>query len=182
MKIKLANVRIAFPQLFVAKAFNGEGKATFNATFLLDPADPQVKVLQTSIDTVGAETWNGKATEILKTLKASDKTCLHNGDLKSAYDGFAGNLYLSANNPTRPLVLDADKSPLNAQDGRPYSGCFVNASIEIWAQDNNYGKRVNATLLGVQFFKDGEPFVGGGVASGDDFDDVSTGATADDLV
>ena len=57
----------------------------------------------------------------------------------------------------------------------------MNVSLELWAQDNNYGKRVNATLMGVQFFRDGDAFAGGGVASEEDFDDVSSGATADDL-
>lgn len=33
--------------------------------------------------------------------------------------------------------------------------------VEFWAQDNNYGKRVNATLLGVQFVRDGAAFAGG---------------------
>ena len=181
MKIKLANVRLAFPQVFEAKTVNGEGKPAFSANFLIDPADPQVKVIQAAIDAVGKEKWGAKAEGILKQMRAADKTALHNGDLKSTYDGFAGNLYVSARNPLRPLVLDSNKAPLTAQDGKPYAGCFVNASIELWAQDNNYGKRVNATLMGVQFFKDGDSFTGGGVASEDDFDDVSAGATADDL-
>ena len=76
----------------------------------------------------------------------------------------------------RPLVIDADKSPLTEQDGKPYSGCYVNASIELWAQDNNYGKRVNASLSGVQFFRDGDAFAGGRAADVDDFDDVTAGA------
>ena len=105
----------------------------------------------------------------------------YDGDLKATYDGFAGNLYVSARNPIRPLVLNSDKSPLTEADGKPYAGCYVNVSLELWAQDNNYGKRVNATLMGVQFYCDGDAFAGGGVASEDDFDDVSNGATADDL-
>lgn len=87
-------------------------------------------------------------------------------------------MYVSARNALRPLVVDVNKAPLTAEDGKPYAGCYVNASIELWTQDNNYGKRVNATLRGVQFYKDGESFAGGGVASDDDFDDL----TADDLV
>lgn len=31
-------------------------------------------------------------------------------------------------------------------DGLVYSGCYVNARIELWAQDNANGKRVNAKL------------------------------------
>jgi hypothetical protein len=49
----------------------------------------------------------------------------------------------------------------------------VNASIELWCQDNNYGKRINASLRGVQFLKDGEAFAGGGVANADEFDDLA---------
>jgi hypothetical protein len=91
-------------------------------------------------------------------------------------------MFVSSRNKTRPLVIDRDKSPLTAQDGRPYAGCFVHASIELWAQDNAYGKRINASLRGVQFFKDGDAFAGGGAASDDEFDDIAEGATADDLV
>jgi len=28
----------------------------------------------------------------------------------------------------------------------------------VWAQDNQYGKRINAKLRAVQFYKDGAPF------------------------
>jgi len=178
MKIKLNNVRLSFPQLFEATTVNGEGKPAFSAAFLINPKDPQVAAINAAIDAVAKEKWGAKAEANLKAMRAADKVCLHSGDLKSNYDGFEGNLYISSRNPMRPLVIDVNKSPLTEQDGKPYAGCFVNASIELWAQDNNYGKRVNATLMGVQFYKDGESFTGGGVADTDDFDDL----TADDLV
>ncbi len=181
MKLKLSNVRLAFPTLWEAKTVNGEGKPAFSAIFLLDPTDPQVKAINKAIDQVAAEKWGAKVAAILIAARKADKVCLHDGDLKATYDGFAGNLYVSARNPVRPLVLGADKAPLTEADGKPYAGCYVNVSLELWAQDNNYGKRVNATLMGVQFFRDGDAFAGGGVASEDDFDDVSSGATADDL-
>ena len=182
MKVKLTNVRLAFPVLFEAKTVNGEGKPAFSASFLLDPADPQVKALNQAIEQVAKDKWGAKAEAILKQMRAQDKVALHDGDLKANYNGFPGNLYVSARSATRPLVIDKDKSPLTEQDGKPYAGCFVNASIELWPQDNNYGKRVNASLRGVQFFRDGDAFAGGGAASEDEFDDISSGATADDLV
>lgn len=181
MKLKLTNVRLAFPQLFEAKAVNGEGEPAFSATFLIDPADPQVKTINAAIEAVAAEKWGAKSAAMLLSIRKADKTCLHDGDLKAAYDGFPGNLFISARNKVRPPVVDRDKAPLVAADGKPYAGCFVHVVLELWAQDNNYGKRVNATLMGVQFFRDGDSFTGGGVASADDFDDVSSGATADDL-
>jgi hypothetical protein len=178
MKIKLNAVRLSFPQLFEAKTVNGEGKPAFSAAFLISPKDPQIAMINTAITTVAAEKWGAKADAILKTIRAADKTCLHSGDLKSNYDGFEGMMYISARNPLKPSVVDTNRSPLVAEDGRPYAGCYVNAVLELWTQDNNYGKRVNATLMGVQFYKDGESFVGGGVADADDFDDL----TIEDLV
>ena len=182
MKLKLTNVRLAFPTLFEAKTVNGEGKPAFSASFLIDPADPQVKAINAAIEQVAKDKWGAKADAMLKTMRATDKVALHDGDTKSNYDGFPGNLYISARNSVRPLVIDANKTPLSESDGKPYAGCYVNASVELWAQDNNYGKRINATLGGVQFFRDGDSFVGGGAASEDEFDDLSTGATADDIV
>lgn len=178
MKIKLNAVRLSFPQLFEAKTVNGEGKPAFSAAFLISPKDPQIAMINTAISTVAAEKWGAKADAILKTIRAADKTCLHSGDLKSNYDGFEGMMYISARNPLKPSVVDTNRSPLVAEDGRPYAGCYVNAVLELWTQDNNYGKRVNATLMGVQFYKDGESFVGGGVADAEDFDDL----TIEDLV
>lgn len=182
MKIKLQNVRLAFPTLWEAKTVNGEGKPAFSACFLLAADDPQVKAIEAAIAQTAKDKWGAKADALLKQIRATDKAALHDGDLKSSYEGFAGNLYVSARNPVRPTVLNADKTPLVESDGKPYAGCYVNAVVELWAQDNNYGKRVNATLMGVQFVRDGDAFAGGGVASDSDFDDVSAGADADSLV
>ena len=182
MKIKLSNVRLAFPALFEAKTVNGEGKPAFSASLLINPKDPQVKAINAAIEEVAKAKWGAKAETVLKAMRGADKTCLHDGDLKEQYEGFAGNLYVSSRSQTRPLVINSDKSPLTEQDGKPYAGCYVNASIELWAQDNNYGKRVNASMRGVQFVKDGDAFAGGGAASEDEFDDIAEGAAADDLV
>jgi len=73
--------------------------------------------------------------------------------------------------------LNKDKSPVVEADGVIYSGCYVNAIIDLWAQDNQFGKRINATLLGVQFAYDGDAFASGGSGvSVDDFDDLDNEA------
>jgi hypothetical protein len=38
--------------------------------------------------------------------------------------------------------------------------------ISLWAQDNSWGKRINATLLGAQFHSDGEAFGDAGIDAG----------------
>jgi hypothetical protein len=71
--------------------------------------------------------------------------------------------------------VDKDRSPLVSADGRPYSGCYVNAQVEVWAQDHkSFGKRINAQLLGVQFVEDGDSFQAGAPpANPEDFGDLS---------
>lgn len=182
MKIRLNDVRLAFPTLWEPKTVNGEGKPAFSASFLIDPADPQVKAINAAIEQVAKDKWGQRADAILKQLRAQDKVALHSGDLKANYDGFAGMLYLSARSMTRPLVIDRDKRPLVEADGKPYAGCYVNASVELWAQDNNYGKRINATLRGVQFVRDGDAFAGGGAASEDEFEDLSMLVDSDEAL
>lgn len=57
-----------------------------------------------------------------------------------------------------------------------YSGAYVNVIFEIYAQDNKFGKRVNAQLKGIMFSKKGEALGGGGTAAAqNDFDDFADG-------
>lgn len=173
MKVKLEKVRLAFPKLFKAEQVNGEGDPQFSATFILPKNHPNVKDIENAILQVAKEKWADKADAILKKVKAELKTCLKDGDLKADLEGFAGNYFLSASNKTRPYVINRDKTQLNPDDGVMYAGCYVYAVIDIWAMDNKFGKRICASLSGVQFFKDGDAFTGGGIASDDDFDDLS---------
>lgn len=173
MKVKLQNVRLAFPKLFKAEQVNGEGDPQFSATFILPKNHPNVKDIENAILQVAKEKWADKADAILKKVKAELKTCLKDGDLKADLEGFAGNYFLSASNKTRPYVINRDKTQLTPDDGVMYAGCYVYAVIDIWAMDNKFGKRICASLSGVQFYKDGDAFTGGGIASDDDFDDLS---------
>lgn len=183
MKLFLSNVRLAFPNLFEARAFSDDEKdPSYGASFIFPKTHMSFKVLNEAFEIVAKDKWEGKASEILKQLRAADKTCLHDGDGKPDYAGFPGNFFVAARNKTRPLVIDIDKSPLTASDGKPYAGCYVNATIGVWAQANAYGKRINATLSGVQFLKDGDAFTGDAPASPDDFEDLSAGADADDKI
>lgn len=194
MKIKLNNVRLLYAAALFEpqKGPNGEGDPKHSATFGFAPDHPVVAEIRAGFKKVAEEKWGAKATEIFLQLKAGDKLCLHDGAAKADREGYAGNMYLSASNKLKPLVVDNVAAPgtttprvLSATDGRVYSGCYVNATIELWAQDNKFGKRINASLMGVQFHRDGPRLSGGGVASVDDFEAIpeaaapaSGGATA----
>lgn len=176
--LMLPNVRVAFPNFWVATAMKEGDKKAFSGSFLMPLDHPIIAVIRAAITAVAAAKWGEGANDILRALIAGDKVCLHNGDLKSQYDGFSGNLYVSARSSGRPLVIGQDKAMLTEADGKPYSGCFVNAQVALWAQSNSWGKRVNAQLRGVQFLRDGEAFGGGAVATPDEFETVE-GADAD---
>lgn len=177
--VRLDDVRIAFPALFVAEQVGNKGKPAFSASFLMTPEHPAIVAIKEGIKKAAVQKWGDEAAEVLQQLVAGDRVCLRNGNAKANYDGFAGNMYVSARGYTRPLVIAQDKSALVEQDGKPYSGCYVNAQISIWAQANQYGKRINAQLGGVQFLRDGESFGGGHVSDVSEFDTVPGEGGAD---
>ena len=182
-RILLKNVRLAFPNLFEPTTVAGEGKPRYSATLLIPADHPQLEEIKAAQLAIATAKWNAKAAAIIKGLDKQDKLALHDGDTKSKYDGFPGNFFISAaaQENAAPTVIDRDRSPLSARSGRPYAGCFVNASIELWAQDNNYGQRVNAQLRGIQFYSDGDSFSAGRPADADEFEEVTEGAGADDF-
>lgn len=183
MKVRLDNVRLAFSSIFEARAFDeNDKKPCYSASLILGKKHPSLKSINDTIETVAKEKWEGKSADVLKQLRAADRICLRDGDSKPDSDGFPGNFFVAARNKARPFVCDRDKTPLTSADGKPYAGCYVNATIDIWAQQNSYGKRINATLSGVQFLKDGDAFSGSPPATPDDFEDLSDGANAEDLV
>lgn len=170
-RVTLENVRLSFAQgLFEKSTPEGGGEPKFSASFIFPRDHAAVAALGAMIVKVATDKWKEKAGEVLTMLKAADKLAVHDGDAKANYAGYAGNLYVNASNKVKPLVVDTDpKRTLTAMDPRPYSGCYVNAIVELWAQDNKYGKRINASLAGVQFIRDGERLSGGGIASANDF-------------
>lgn len=182
MKLTIKNVRIAFPSLFKAQQVQGQGEPRFSVALLIPRDHPQVDEINKALAQSAKDKWAAKADAVVKQLKAQDRLALHDGDLKENYDGFPGNYFISASSKTRPLVINRDKSPIAEEDGIVYAGCYANVSIELWAQDNQFGKRINASLRGVQFYKDGDAFTGGGAASVDEFADLSADTDDSDLV
>lgn len=157
--ITIKNARLSFPSLFTKASFDGkEGK--YEATLLIPKSDTKTyDAIMSAIDAC-------KKDNKLKT----DKLFIVDGDEKE-YDGYAGHWAIKASNNVRPTIVDRQRVAVAAEDELIYAGCYVNAIIEPWAQSNQYGKRINSNLLGVQFFKDGEPFGDGGKsASADAFD------------
>lgn len=184
MKLRLNNVRLAFPNLFEATEFKaGDGKARYDATFLVEPGSANDKAIKAAILTAATETYDKKAPALLKSFEGqSNKYCYLDGDTKE-YDGFAGHMFLSCHRKEKdgaPSIFDRNKAPLKEADGKPYAGCYVNAIVEIFAQKGEF-PGIRASFSGVQFFADGEAFSGSRAADADDFEDLAEGTDADDF-
>lgn len=170
--------RLSFEHIFVADSSNGSAPA-YSATVLIDKSDQtQIQKIRAEIQRVATEKWKDKAPGLLKSLYATEKLCLRDGDNKE-YDGYAGMMYVTSRNKARPIVVDRRCNPVTEADGLVYSGCYVNARVELWAQDNANGKRINAKLLGIQFVRDGDAFgAGSAPAKPTDFSDLGDGDPA----
>jgi len=180
MKIRLVDsvahpVRLAFAQhLFEAGTVGGEGKPAFSLTALLGPDHPVLAELAAAEEAVAKAKWDKKADAILKAIRAAGKGVVKDGDLKAQYAGFEGNKFVSMRSEVRPNVYGKKGEQLTESDGVVYSGCYAHVMLEVWAQDNSYGKRINAQITGVMFSRDGDSFGGGATpAAADDFADLS---------
>ena len=177
-KVLLKNVRLSYPALWKAKAFGGKGgnnngtsEPKFQANFLMEKDDglgaKNIAKLEDAIDHVKKAKWPKGAPKL-----AAAKICLKDSeDMEEMSDGYEGCMYVSTSNAKKPRVLDSDGLDVNeGDDEAPYAGCFVDAIVRVWAQDNEYGKRINCSLEGVKFRADGEAF-GAAPIDADDFDD-----------
>lgn len=164
--VKLVNVRLSFPSVFKKAVFNDE-ETKYEATFLLPKSDTKTKKL---IDKVIAELLQQSKVKV-----SSDKLAIRCGDEifeEKEYDGYEDHWVIKASSSRRPTVINRDKSPITEEDEIIYGGCYVNAVINFWVQNNKFGKRVNANMLGIQFVKDGEAFGSGDFDATDEFDEI----------
>lgn len=178
--IFINDVRLSFPDLFEATEIDGDGNFKYRSSFHVIPGSQADKDIRAAIEEVAKAEFKEKADGILAKIAGSKtEICYLDGVKKDA----PGVWILTANRKKadgRPSVVDRDKSPLQPGDGRPYSGCYVNAKVELWAQSGkNTG--VRCALIAVQFLKDGDAFGNARPADPDGFEDLSVNEPADSL-
>ena len=144
-------------QIFEAEAFEAGGTEYYGTQLLIDRGSESEKVLLATIDTVRSAAKLGR-------VKA-DRLCVGDGD-DTDYDSHKGKTVMRATRVAqkgRPITADNLLNPCVKEDNLLYSGARARLKVSIWAQDNKWGKRVNAELLAVQFIAHGEQ-IGGGQA------------------
>ena len=173
--IYLSNVRLSFPKLIEPSAFQEGGEKKFAADFLLKQTDSDFTRFMSEVGKLAHEKWKENAGAVLQLVQNERKLrCFGNGAEKvdkktfKPYVGYDGMVYLSANsNADRPpQIIRPDGTPIDNMNTmerqtfarKLYGGCFVNAAVRPWAQDNQFGRAIRCELIAVQFFSDGEPF------------------------
>lgn len=169
--IKLQNVRLSFNSLFDAEDFEGDGNFAYNAKFIIPKGSDADKAIREGLLAVANEAFAGKGAETIKKVAGDPAQFCY-----QPYGDDGEFMVLATKRKAkvgRPVVVDADRTPLTKDDGKPYSGCYVNALVRPWAMASKGKHWIRCGLEGVQFVKDGEAF--GSRASASDFDDVTVG-------
>jgi hypothetical protein len=194
-EVKLKGVILSFAALF-EPADDSKDKETgetikgqYKANGLMKKGTPETAENMAKIKAASTQVKLAKYHDESKFPKYKpEKVCLRDGDLEN-WEGYEGHWYISSNSADMPVLLDRVRDEkgkwveLTKANGGPkklYSGAVVNIIVRIWAQDNEYGKRINAEIKAVQFVKHGTPFSGRAPVDPESaFDDDDVGA--DDL-
>jgi len=175
--IFLSNVRLSFPHL--AEPQRTENKVTgtvriaYNADFLMPEGDPGFQQFMQQYKALMVQTFGDNATVVMNMILADRKLrCFGRGEEKvnkktfKPYDGYTGNVYLSASSERPPQMIQSDGKPVDpvntmafqALARKMYGGCRVNVAVKPWVQKNQHGNGIRCDLVAVQFANDDTSF------------------------
>ena len=135
---------LSFPQLFTAKEKGGVKGAdlVYSASLVFDKAaqkTPAFQKLQAAVEAARAKL----AKENKVTLSKVDNP-IRDGDDKAKYEGYAGNVYISAKSKFKPAVVDPDKQPiLDSDDVWAGQKARFNVSLYSWVNAGKIGVSLN---------------------------------------
>lgn len=187
--IKAPSVRLSFPDLLEAKAFEEGQEPKYGATLLVDPRKPAHRKLWEEIDAeeerMIAEAWGKAPLKLILEYRGegNDRTSQQTGEI---YEGYEGMRFIACKNKNQPLLLDPSKMEVGPGPTAAklfYGGVYSNCTINLFIQDSKWGKAIRCSIRGVQSLGHGDPF-GSRVSNKefDDFDsdDTGVGAVEDD--
>ena len=159
--ITIKNATLNFPSLFRLPVIKGKPADKYSTKVILDP-----KANAAELKAIRAEILRLRTEDLKGAKLPSDKICLRDGN---DYDDevYTDKFILSASSKRRPHVVhsvNGQLEPLSEDDNLIYSGCICNVNVNLWAQNNDYGKRINCELVAVQWKAEGTPIGGAGIS------------------
>ena len=199
--ILLSDVRLSFPHLAEPQVsvneVTGNKRISYNGEFLMPESHPGFKQFMQRYAELATENVREHAQAVMQMIASDRKSrCFGQGAEKvnkktfQPYDGYVGNVYITAGKDTPPQVIDASGAAIDPANTmayqmitrKMYGGCRVNVALKPWWQKANpakqYGHGVRCDLVAIQFFKDDTPFGEGVVDASAMFGQVAAAPTA----
>lgn len=168
VRIMIPNVRCNFPKLFQPEEFMG--KRTYSIGLMLPEGSPVVGLIEDAAIKAAEAAYPGKGEAMVRRFKGSKTTW----PLKSMADGSWMITPKRKEEQGAPIVFNQRKQLIPASDGKPYAGCWVNVSADVFCYTKS-GGGITCYLNGVQLVKEDAPLDGSATAASckDDFEDIS---------
>lgn len=179
--IYLSDVRLSFPHLIEPQRqenqVTGAVRISYNCELLMPAEHPGFQQFMRKYAELAAGKWGEHANNVMNLINADRKLrCYGRGEEKvnkktfQPYDGYAGNMYITAGRDSAPQAIREDGSPVDPANTmeyqaimrKMYGGCRVNVAVKPWLQENKHGRGVRCDLVAVQFARDDKPFGDGG--------------------
>lgn len=183
--LHLNNVRLSYLQLVTPTAFQEGQEKKFQATALLDVSDPDHQKIIKDVKRAARDLMNRAYGKDFKPAGLKG-VCFGDGnkvtdDDGNVRDGYKDTFYVRLNSKVRPGTANRRGQPVVEGDPQfPYSGAYGNVTCTLWAQNNQFGKRINGNLRAVQFVKDGEAFGAAPVNVEDEFEALEDNSPAEE--
>lgn len=167
----------------------GKADGKYHVDAVFPPTHPQFPELQNLIRSVATAKWKDQTQQTLDMIKGNNQRFpLQRGDqYRPGKPAYAGMLYLSAGNKDQPTILVTENGmnlsnrPLPADVLKgvpiltpahpkwPYEGSYANLMLEFYTYLYGNSPGLGCSVLGVQFYRDGERLKGSSVATGAEF-------------
>ena len=181
--VLVSDVRISYPHLDAAWSKKADETKKFSGVGILPVAthQPAIDLLLEVVQDILKEHNKGK--------DIADKDIFVRDGKPTKKPEYAGAWTINASETEKPTVLHPDKSEMESPSeikSEIKAGYYTDMLIQPWWQDNEHGKRVNASLRAVRLRREGPVIAEGGISkdeaisSFDDDDDGGFGSDADD--
>lgn len=165
----LHDVRLSYPHLDkpVSPALSPSSTPKYEATFLIDPQNPDYQQLRQAIGNVMLRVY-GDRNAAAAAFNNPRINPLRAGDSKTKIpEGYHGMFYIKASSQYAPDLVDPTGKYLLTDPAAIHNyfiaGYYVDAVIEIYPYNfQNIQSGISARLQSVQPRRPAEPFVGGG--------------------
>ena len=175
--IFLSDVRLSFPHIAEPQKqrndVTGKERISHNAEFILPATHPGWQKTMQVYGQMMVATFAEHANTVMQMIQNDRKlrgfgvgTEKINKKTFKPYDGYEGQMFITAGSERQPQIIQADGSPVDPANTmavqqlarKLYGGCRVNAAIKPWVQKNKHGNGFRCDLVAVQFLRDDTAF------------------------